>query len=50
MEPDSLSFLTLNNKVQSHLDGVLGGLRVLRGLCFQDTPARKHKLHSRVYL
>ena len=34
MEPDSLSFLTLINKVQSHSDGVLGGLG---GLCFQDT-------------
>ena len=34
MEPDSLSFLTLTNKVQSHSDGVLGGLG---GLCFQDT-------------
>ena len=34
MKPDSLSFLTLINKVQSHSDGVLGGLG---GLCFQDT-------------
>ena len=34
MEPDSLGFLTLINKVQSHLDGVLAGLRCL---CFQET-------------
>ena len=34
MEPDSLGFLTLINKVQSHSDGVLAGLRCL---CFQDT-------------
>ena len=34
MEPDSLRFLTLINKVQSHSDGVLAGLRCL---CFQDT-------------
>ena len=34
MEPDSLGFLTLINKVQSHSDGVLAGLR---RLCFQDT-------------
>ena len=34
MEPDSLSFLTLINKVQSHSDGVLAGLRCL---CFQET-------------
>ena len=26
MEPDSLGFLTLINRVQSHSDGVLGGL------------------------
>ena len=37
MEPDSLSFLTLINKVQSHL---VGGLR---GLCFQDNPFIPHK-------
>ena len=35
MEHDSLSFLTLINKVQSHS---VGGLRGLKGLCFQDTP------------
>ena len=34
MEPDSLSFLTLINKVQSH------SVRGLRGLCFQDTPLK----------
>ena len=34
MEPDSLSFLTLINKGQSHS---VGGLR---GLCFRDTPSQ----------
>ena len=37
MVPDSLSFLTLINKVQSHL---VGGLR---HLCFQDNPFIPHK-------
>ena len=37
MEPDSLSFLTLINKVQSHSEGGGGGLRGVVGVCFQDT-------------
>ena len=40
MEPDSLNFLTLISKVQSHLvDG-------LRGLCFQDNPFIPHKSNT----
>ena len=35
MKVDSLSFLTLNNEVQSHL---VGGLKGLPSLRFQDTP------------
>ena len=37
MEPDSLSFLTLIDKVQNHSVEVLRGLSGLGGLCFQDT-------------
>ena len=43
MEPDSLSFLSLLNKVQSHLVGGLGGLQ---GLCFQDTPTEHNFLSN----
>ena len=42
MEPDSLNFLTLISKVQSHLvDG-------LRGLCFQDNPFIPHKTSTMI--
>ena len=37
MEPDSLSFLTLIDKVQNHSVEVLRGLSGLGGLCFQDS-------------